>query len=319
MTPNIVFLDSFTSNPGDIYFDELVELGVFTAYDRTDLAQLESRAGHADIIIVNKFPINSQTLDKMPHLKYIVVAATGYNNIDIQTVTSKGISVSNVKGYSTESVTQHVFASILAINNKVEYYNNAVKEGRWSNCPDFCFFDQPIFELSGSTLGIIGYGAIGKRVGEVALAFGMKVLVYTRNTNQTKQANLEFCDLETLFSNADVLTLHCPLTEDTKEIVNKHNLSLMKPSAILINTGRGGLINEQALFYALDHGVIAGAALDVLIQEPPYHHHPLVLHPKAIITPHIAWASQNARQTLITSVAKNIRMFMDGQILNQVC
>ncbi|MBK9743857.1 MAG: hypothetical protein IPO94_13260 [Saprospiraceae bacterium] len=153
-----------------------------------------------------------------------------------------------MKGYSTESVTQHVFASILAINNKVEYYNNAVKEGRWSNCPDFCFFDQPIFELSGSTLGIIGYGAIGKRVGEVALAFGMKVLVFTRNTNQTKQANLEFCDLETLFSNADVLTLHCPLTDDTKEIVNKHNLSLMKPSAILINTGRVRLDQRTSTF-----------------------------------------------------------------------
>lgn len=317
-TIKIVFLDAYTNNPGDISFEPIANLGDFKAYQRTEMSEVADRAKDADIIIVNKFLINEETLAHMPNVKYIVVAATGYNNIDLDAVKSRKIIVSNVRGYSTESVTQHVFASILAIMNKAAYYDDQVKAGRWAKSPDFCFYDHPIQDIAGLTMGILGYGTIGKRVGEVAAAFGMNVIAHTRSTKQKKSEYLKFVDIETLWKRSDILSLHCPLTESTKEIVNKTNLKKMKSTAILINTGRGALINENDLFYALDHGVIRGAALDVLTKEPPHFSNPLINHARCLVTPHIAWASQNARKTLINGIAQNIQAYLDGDAINIV-
>ena len=270
----IVFLDAYTNNPGDISFEPIASLGEFRAYQRTDRSELAERAAEAEILIVNKFVIDEAALVLMPKVKYIVVAATGYNNIDVAATSKRNISVSNVRAYSTESVTQHVFALLLAIQNKVEYYDAQVKSGRWAQSADFCFYDHPIFEIAGMTLGLLGYGTIGKRVAQVAAAFGMSVIATTRNMTQEKPDYLQFVDLDTLLTTSDVLSLHCPLTEETREVIQKKNLQKMKSSAILINTGRGALIRENDLFYALDHGLIRGAALDVLTQE----HHTFPIH-----------------------------------------
>ncbi|MBC7884245.1 MAG: D-2-hydroxyacid dehydrogenase [Saprospiraceae bacterium] len=314
----IVFLDAFTNNPGDISFDAISSLGNLTVYDRTTLDQLTERTKSAEIVIVNKFSINEDTLSLMPVVKYIVVAATGVNNIDLNLVKSKNIPLSNVRGYSTESVTQHVFASIFTLLNRIEYYDAEVKKGRWSKSPDFCFYDHAIKEVSGLTLGIFGFGTIGSRVGEVAHAFGMNVIATTQNTSKDKPEYVHFIPIETLFADSDILTLHTPLTEDNKEIINQKNLKSMKKEALLINTARGGLVNERDLFYALDHGLIAGAALDVLQQEPPHYSNPLVNHVKCLVTPHIAWASTNARKKLLEGVAENIYAFQQGKVINGV-
>jgi glycerate dehydrogenase len=312
----IVFLDAFTANPGDIHFNEIEALGDFYTYPRTRLAELAHRASDADIIITNKFRIDEDALRLMPNLKYIVVAATGYNNIDLDAVRNRHIPVSNVRGYSTESVVQHVFALILAIFNKIEYYDAQVKTGRWARTDDFCFYDQPILELAGKTMGIMGYGTIGQRVGQVAAAFGMKVIANVRTPKQVE--GVQFVDIDALFAQSDILSLHCPLTPATTAIINKENIKKMKKTAVLINTGRGGLINEADLFYALDHGLLAGAGLDVLTIEPPTLHHLLVNHPRCIVTPHIAWASQQARIQLVAGIAENINNFVDGKPSNLI-
>jgi glycerate dehydrogenase len=254
----------------------------------------------------------------MEHVKYIVVAATGYNNIDVAAVKKRGIPVSNVSGYSIHSVAQHVFASIFALLNRHEYYDAEVKAGRWAKSPDFCFYDHTIFELFGKTMGIIGYGDIGRRVGDLALAFGMKVIVHTRDTTKPKPDSIAFVDLDTLLVESDFISLHCPLTVESNQMIRKENLQKMKPTAILINTGRGALINEMDLFYALDHGVIRAAALDVLSQEPPSLQNPLLNHPNCLVTPHIAWAGQDARKKLIQGIADNIKSYQDGSPMNIV-
>jgi glycerate dehydrogenase len=314
----IVFLDAYTNSPGDISFEPITELGYVDIYERTSAEDLESRAKDADIVIVNKFLIDESALSKMPNVKYIVVAATGYNNIDKEAVAKRQIPVSNVAGYSVHSVAQHVFASIFAWCNKIEYYNQEVKKGRWSACPDFCFYDHQIREVKDMTLGIFGFGAIGKKVAAIANAFEMKVIVHTRTIPKAHPDYLSFVDREELFKMSDILTLHCPLTEDTNEVINKMSLKMMKPQALLVNTGRGGLINEMDLFYALDHGGIAGAALDVQVKEPPHQANPLIHHQKTIITPHIAWASKEARVTLLKGIVDNISSFQKGDIINSV-
>ncbi len=314
----IVFLDGFTNNPGDISWEVLSNLGSFQVYDRTNMDQLEERAKDADIIIVNKFVINEAALALMPKVKYIVVAATGYNNIDLTAVKNRNIPVSNVRGYSTESVTQHVFASIFALFNRIDHYNHEVKMCRWSKSQDFCFYDHSIKDISGLTFGIFGYGTIGKQVAKVANAFGANVIVTTRNPLSDAPDDIRFVSQEDLFAHSDILSLHSPLTDQTKGIVNKANLKLMKQDAILVNTSRGGLVVEDDLFYALDHGVIAAAALDVLDKEPPHFTNPLVGHPKCLITPHIAWASRNARIKLLEGIAHNIISFANGITVNTV-
>jgi len=314
----IVFLDGYTNNPGDISWEVLEKLGKFTVYDRTNLDELQSRAKDTEIIIVNKFVINEASLALMPKVKYIVVAATGYNNIDLVAVKNRNIPVSNVRGYSTESVTQHVFANIFALFNRIDHYNHEVKLGRWSKSPDFCFYDHSIRDISGLTFGIFGLGTIGKQVAKVAHAFGANVIASTRSEQKDLPDYIKMVAKDELFAKSDILSLHSPLTDETKGIVNKTNLKLMKSDAILINTSRGGLVVENDLFYALDHGVIAAAALDVLDKEPPHFTNPLVNHQRCIMTPHIAWASRNARIKLLDGIAENIVSYMNGIVLNSI-
>lgn len=247
--------------PGDLSFESISLFGNLKVFDRTESTDLElisERCEKAEIVIVNKFPVNEMTLTCMPEVKYIVVAATGYNNIDIESVKKRNIQVSNVKGYSSESVTQHIFASILTLLNKIEYYDHQVKNGRWSASLDFCFYDHSILELSGKTMGILGYGNIGNQW-EVAHAFGMKIIATVPNRDKVKPDYVTFVDEDAIFRDSDFLSLHCPLTDATSGIIKKSNLLKMKNTAILINTARGKLIEERDLFYALDHGVIAGA------------------------------------------------------------
>ncbi|MBK9257258.1 MAG: D-2-hydroxyacid dehydrogenase [Saprospiraceae bacterium] len=315
---NIVFLDAYTLNPGDLSFSGLEALGNFKAYDRSESKDLQSRMKNVEVAIVNKFPVNEKTLNLMPDLKYIVVAATGYNNIDIETVKRKNIPVSNVKGYSTEGVAQHVFASIMTLFNRIAYYDEKVKYGEWSTCPDFCFYHHSIQELSGLTMGIIGYGDIGSRVGGIAHAFGMKVLASTRNQDKPKPDFIKFSDQNIIFKNADIITLHVPLSEETKEIINRNSLSTMKKNAILVNTARGPLINESDLLDALNEKTISGAVLDVLSKEPPENDNPLLKHPTVLITPHIAWAGLQSRQRLLNGLIENISQYQKGEILNRV-
>lgn len=318
MQPKIVFLDAFTSSIGDVSFDTLMALGEVTLYDRTDITDLVQRASDAEIIIVNKFVMDESAIASLPNLKYIIVAATGYNNVDIEACKAKGITVSNIRNYSGDGVTQHVFALMFEAINSVGYYNNAVKAGRWSKSPDFCFYDHSIPSIQGMTLGIIGYGSIGQQVAKVARAFGMKVLVYTRNPQLSDDRHLAFVSKDALFKGSDVISLHCPLNENTNEIINKTSLATMKPNAILINTGRGGLVNEAALFHALDHDIISMAALDVLQVEPPHPTNPLLYHSKTIITPHIAWANVNSRKILLDKICHCVEAYKKGTIINSV-
>lgn len=316
--PNIVFLDARTTNPGDISFNDISALGHFKAYDYTITADLEKRAENADILIVNKFPVDRYAVSVLKKCRYIVVAATGYNNIDAEAVRNAGILVSNVRGYSTSSVAQHVFASIFTWLNRQSYYHNEVKKGRWEASDDFCFYDHTIKELEGMVMGIIGYGAIGSRVGAIAHAMGMHVISVSRHKSSSLPSFVQPAELDSVFSYADILTLHCPLNEETQEIVNARTLSLMKKEALLINTGRGGLIHEYDLYHALEHNIIAGAALDVLQEEPPRSGNPLLYHPKCYITPHQAWAGWNARMKLVQGIAENIKSYLIGNIQNQV-
>jgi glycerate dehydrogenase len=307
---SITFLDAYTNNPGDLSFDMFSGLGVFSVYDRTNLDELHERAGNADVVIVNKFKINAESLSLMPKVKYICVAATGINNIDIEACAALGIQVSNVHGYSNNSVAQHVFACILSLTNRPEYYIKEVVNGRWSSNPDFCFYDHTIEELAGKTIGIYGFGAIGQKIAKIAFGFDMEVISVVRNSMKDKPDYVTFVDHDTLMSQSDYVSLHCPLTEETKELINIDNLQKMKPTSILINTGRGGLVNENDLKQALDHNIIKGAILDVLQAEPPSQQHPLINHPKCMITPHQAWASKESRQRLLDGVARNIKAWL---------
>lgn len=315
---DIVFLDGYTNNPGDISWSRLEQLGNFKVYERTLQSQLEERTKDVEIVIVNKFAVNEESLSLMPKVKYIVVAATGFNNIDLEAVKNRNIAVSNVRGYSTDSVTQHVFASIFTLFNRLDYYNNEVKSGRWSKSNDFCFYDHSIRDISGLTFGVLGYGTIGKQVAKVANAFGANVVATTRNPPSDAPEYVRFVSQEALFTSSDILSLHSPLTEETKGIINKANLMQMKSDALLVNTSRGGLVVENDLFYALDHGVIGGAALDVLEKEPPHFTNPLVNHVRCLMSPHIAWASKNARIKLLDGIVENIEGYKNGRIINSV-
>jgi glycerate dehydrogenase len=314
----IRFLDAYTTNPGDLSFDAFHSIGDFIAYERTELHEVSDRAGDADIIVVNKFPVNEESLRLMPKVKYICVAATGYNNIDLSSTKIRNIQVSNVSGYSSPSVAQHVFASLLAYANRTEYYASEVRKGRWAKTADFCFYDHKIEELYGKTFGIVGYGNIGKQVASIALAFGMKVIVHSRTEIFPLQEGIKMIEKEELFRQADFISLHCPLTSSTKEIVNQETLKWMKTNAVLINTGRGALVNEKDLLQALNGNIIRCAILDVLQVEPPSVNHPLVNHPKCMITPHIAWASKESRQRLLNGVAENINSWLHGHWVNRV-
>lgn len=315
--PRIVVLDGFTLNPGDLSWNRLQTLGNCTIHDRTPPDLLLSRAADAELVLTNKVVLSRQTIESLPQLKYIGVIATGYNVVDIEAATLHNITVTNVPTYSTASVAQTVFAHVLNFAQHTSDHSQAVHAGRWSSAIDFCFWDTPQIELAGMTLGIVGFGRIGRATAKLADAFGMKVLVNSRTPTKLPEY-AQTADLDTLFSNCDIVSLHCPLTPQTQQLVNADRLKLMRPTALLVNTSRGPLIDEQALAEALQQNKIAGAALDVLSVEPPPADHPLLGIKNCFITPHIAWATRSARTRLLNTVTNNITAYLAGQPHNVV-
>ena len=314
----IVVLDGYGLNPGDLSWTGFEDLGDLTVYDRTDSLELMERAKGAEVLITNKTPITAEHMNSLPQLKYIGVLATGYNVVDIDAAKMHDIVVTNIPAYSTFSVAQMVFALLLTITQRVEYYANENKKGRWTNNMDFCYWDTPLIELAGKRMGIVGFGNIGKATAHIAQAMGMKVCLYTSKSQMDLPQGMEKVDMDTLFSTCDVISLHCPLTPDTKGMVDAHRLGMMKSNAILINTGRGTLINEQDLANALNEGRIAGAGLDVLSTEPPLPENPLLTARNCYITPHIAWATREARMRLMDIAVHNLNSFLTGNIINNV-
>ena len=315
---NIVILDGYSANPGDLSWKELEELGTLTVYDRTKSDETVARAADAEIVLTNKVILNSEVIAQLPRLKYIGVLATGYNVVDIKAAHERGIIVTNVPAYSTESVAQMVFAHLLTVTNRTEHYAIQSRDGRWSSNPDFCYWDFPHMELAGKTFGVVGLGNIGLRVAQIARAFGMNVKAVTSKVQSTLSVGIEKVSLEELLATADVLSLHCPLTDSTRHMINAATLQQMKPSAILINTGRGPLVDDQAVADALAKGAIAAYCADVVTEEPPRPDNPLLQQPNAFITPHIAWASMEARVRLLKVAIDNVRLFLNGQPQNVI-
>jgi glycerate dehydrogenase len=315
----ITLLDAHTMNPGDLDWSPLQKLGNLTIYDYTPPELVIDHAADADVLIVNKVVLNREILQQLPNLQYICVSATGYNNIDVKAASEKNIPVSNVVGYSTTAVAQHVFALLLELTNRTAAHSDSVHRGEWADSDHFSYTLSPIPELAGKTMGIYGFGRIGRQVAQVAQAFGMQVLATHRHPERDARPGVQFVNLEELFRSSDVISLHAPLSPENKGIVNTRLLSNMKPTAYLINTARGPIINEQDLADALQAKTIAGAALDVLSQEPPPKDHPLTKLENCIITPHVAWASVEARQRLLAEVVLNVEGYLrEGVVRNGV-
>ena len=314
----IIVLDGYGLNPGDLTWKGFEELGELTVYDRTSPSELLERAAGAEALVTNKTLITSENMDALPDLKYIGVLATGYNVVDIDAAKARGIVVTNIPAYSTASVAQMVFAHILNITQRVGYYADENKQGRWTKNADFCYWDTHLVELQGKKMGIVGFGNIGQATARIAQAFGMEVCVYSSKPQFALPSGIKKMELDELFGECDVVSLHCPLTPDTKEMVNAERLSKMKPNAILINTGRGPLINEQDLADALNEGKIAAAGLDVLSVEPSVEGNPLLGARNCFITPHIAWATLEARTRLMEIAVQNLESYLKGQIVNNV-
>ncbi len=314
----IVLLDGYASNPGDLTWEPLKEMGEVTVYDRTQPSEVVERAHDAEIIVTNKVTLTRQTLEQLPNLRLICVLATGYNTIDTLAARDLGITVCNVPAYSTDSVAQMVFALILNMTNRVAHYARQTREGRWSAAPDFCYWDLPVSELAGKTLGIVGLGHIGAKVASIAREFGMDIFAFTSKNPIDLPDYIQKTTLEGLFGVSDILTLHCPLTPDTHELINARTLARMKRGALLVNTGRGPLVNEADVAEALASGQLGGYGADVMCSEPPAADNPLFAQPNAFITPHIAWASVEARQRLLNATFDNIRAFQDGHPKNVV-
>ncbi len=316
--PNIVVLDGFTTNPGDLSWDGLRGLGDLAVYDRTPREKVIERSKEATFLLVNKVNLDAEILAGLPALKCICVLATGYNNIDVVTAKQRGIVVCNARGYSSASVAQHVFAMILAMVNRVAEHDASVRRGEWPERQDFSYTLGPVMELSGKTLGIYGLGQIGGQVAMIGRAFGMNIIAHHKHPERDAREGVRFVDLDTLFRDSDFLTLHAPLTAENQGLINTNRLSQMKRSAYLVNTSRGGLINEADLRQALLSGQIAGAALDVLSKEPPAPDHPLLGLKNCLITPHNAWASKEARGRLLEETIKNVGAFLAGKPRNEV-
>ena len=314
----IVILDGYTANPGDLSWDELRTMGELTFYDRTSKNETVERAAEADIVLTNKVVIGSQEMDQLPRLKYIGVLATGYNVVDIEAAHQRGITVTNVPAYSTESVAQMVFAHLLTVTNRTEHYAQENRQGRWTANKDFCYWDFPHMELAGKLFGIVGLGNIGQRVAAIAHAFGMKVCAYTSKSAEQLPDYVQKLPLTDILSACDIVSLHCPLTPATHPLINRQTLQQMKPSAILINTGRGPLVDDQAVADALAEGKLAAFCADVLTEEPPKATNPLLRQPNAYFTPHIAWASTEARVRLLAVAINNVRSFVNGHPQNIV-
>ena len=315
----IVVLDGYTLNPGDLSWDELEKLGEVTVYDRTAPEDVITRIGDAPVILTNKVVIDRKIMTSCPTLKYVGVLATGYNVVDIAAAHELGITVTNIPAYSTDSVAQMVFAHILNITNDIAKYADEAKIGKWSANPDFCYWNKPIIELANKTLGIVGLGNIGMAVARIALAFGMKVLAATSKPQSTLPDGISVCIVQDVLKNADIISLHCPLTDNTREMINSESIKTMKRTAILINTGRGPLVNEQDLAIALNNEEIVAYGTDVLSIEPARTDNPLLKAKNCYITPHIAWATTEARTRLMTIAVENVRQFIAGEtVINKI-
>jgi glycerate dehydrogenase len=321
----IVVLDGYTLNPGDLTWKDLEALGQYIIYDRTDPKEVVPRAKDAEIVLTNKTALSSDAIKQLPKLKYIGVLATGYNIVDTETARTRSIPVTNVPAYSTQSVAQMVFAHLLNLAQHVAHHAETVRCGRWTSNPDFCYWDMPLIELAGLTMGIIGFGRIGRAVAKLALAFGMKVIAYDivtpphqKRLSEALLVRGQFVELDDIFRFSDVISLHCPLTPQTKKIINKEHLELMKKTAYLVNTSRGPLVDEQALAQALNNERIAGAGLDVLSEEPPSKNNLLLKAKNCFITPHIAWATRAARERLLQVAVDNVASFLAGKPQNVV-
>ena len=315
---NIVVLDGYAANPGDLCWDELQALGECTIYDRTAPAEVLERAAGAEILLTNKTVLTAEHMAALPELKYIGVLATGYNIVDTTAAKERGIIVTNIPAYSTDSVAQMVFAHILNITQQVQHHSEEVHRGRWTASKDFCFWDTPLIELREKKLGIVGLGHTGFTTARIAIGFGMKVCAYTSKTNFQLPPEIRKMELDELFRECDIISLHCPLTDSTREMVNAERLRLMKPTAILINTGRGPLVDEEAVAEALRNNILAAYGADVTSTEPPSADHPLLSAPNAYLTPHIAWATREARLRLMDICERNIRAFLEGKPQNVV-
>lgn len=314
----IVVLDGYTANPGDLSWDELKKLGDVTVYDRTKPSETVARATDAEIVLTNKVILGREEISRLPHLLYIGVLATGYNVVDLEAAKERGIIVTNIPAYSTDSVAQMVFAHLLTVTNHTERFANENRQGRWSNSPDFSYYDEPIHELTGKTFGIVGLGNIGKRVARIALAFGMKVKAFTSKPADSLPEGIQKADLKDLFQTSDIISLHCPLTPDTRHLINEETIGWMNSETILINTGRGPLVDDHALAEALKAGRLKAYCADVMTEEPPKADNPLLQVSNAYLTPHVAWASFEARQRLIRIAADNVLNFIKGKPQNVV-
>ncbi len=315
---NAVILDGFTENPGDLNWDYLESVFNLTVYDRTPENLVLERAKDADVLIVNKVSITRGLLENLPKLKFVATLATGFNQIDTVALRERNIPVSNIPAYSTNAVAQTVFSFILEFTNRIGHYTNSVKQGEWSECKDFCYWNTPLNELSGKTLGIVGFGKIGRRVSEIALAFNMNVLVYTPSGKKEADKRVQFVSLSEVQEKADYITLHCPLTKETNELVNKEFINKMKDGASLINTARGAVINEQDVADALNSGKLFYFGADVLSVEPPKKDNPLLSAKNTFLTPHIAWAAYETRLRLLEILNGNIKAFLEGSPINVV-
>lgn len=314
----IVVLDGYTLNPGDLSWDELSVLGDLVVYERTSREQILERAKEAACVLTNKTILDAETLSALPALRYIGVLATGYNVVDTAAASARGIVVTNIPAYSTASVAQMVFAHLLTIVQRVEHYTEQARNGVWSGKPDFCYWDTPLWELCGKQMGIVGLGNIGQAVARIALSMGMTVAAVTSKQPEDLMEGIRKMNLEELLRTSDVVTLHCPLNAETRELINKETLGWMKPTAVLINTGRGGLVNGDDLAEALNQGQIYAAGIDVMPEEPPVTSHPLLQAKNCFITPHVAWATKEARIRLMKQAVDNLKAFLNNQPINVV-
>lgn len=316
----IVILDGYCVNPGDRSWEKLEKLGELTVYDRTPYndADIIERIGDSEIVVTNKTPISENTLKSCPGIKFITVLATGYNIVDTAAARARGISVANIPGYGTDAVAQFAISLLLELCAHVGHHSARVHEGAWNSAPDWCFWDHPLIELAGKTIGILGYGRIGKQTGRIAKALGMKVLANSRSKQSGSDDVAEFTDVDTLIRSCDVIALHCPLFPETREIINKDSIAKMKDGVMIINNSRGQLVNEQDLADALNSGKVAAAGLDVLSCEPVSSDNPLLTAKNCIITPHISWAPVEARQRIIDATCSNITAFLEGRAENIV-
>ncbi|MCZ4336060.1 D-2-hydroxyacid dehydrogenase [Shewanella colwelliana] len=315
----IVILDGYTLNPGDLSWCGFEGLGEVISYDRTSPQQLIERAQDADILLTNKTPLNVKDIAALPKLKYIGVLATGTNVVDVDAAAKYGVAVTNVPGYGPDAVAQMVFAHILHHTQAVASHHQAVMDGQWSQGEDFCFTLLPLQSLKAKVIGLVGYGDIGRQVADIARAFQMQVLVNSQKPKRDLPEGTTWCELDTLYRQADIISLHCPLTPTTDKMINQQSLALMKSSALLINTARGGLIDEPALAQALERGIIAAAGLDVLSTEPPSVNNPLLMASNVTITPHNAWATREARQNLMDIAVANLQGYLLGESVNRLC